>query len=198
MISEIIDNVNKHMDSEKACHISQAIKPLSWDIVVKHLQECADEKYAGTPNGILSYQLNEAEEIPEVKIVIDEFNKDLNLKIFDAHIFTSFTTQRHETTKHVDDHNVLLWSLSGNMKVNLYPTMNDDEPFYSEEFEQGDLVYIPADMPHDITPTGARALLSFGIEVEPGKNYKREVDNPYIKLSKEEEKDGQETPTETN
>ena len=194
VIEEIYDNINKHMDSGKACQIPQAIRPLPWDIVVKHLQECADEKYAGTPNGILSYQLNEAEEIPEIKVAMDEFNDHLNLKIFDAHIFTSFTTTKKNSSKHIDDHNVLIWSLTGNMKVKLYPTMADgEEPFYNEEFGKGDLVFIPADMPHEIEPTGARALVSFGIEVEPGKNYKRELTNPYIKKgmnneSKEESK----------
>jgi ribosomal protein L16 Arg81 hydroxylase len=189
-MQDVYDTLNKHMEENKACHLSKVIRPLPWEIVVKHLQECADEKYAGTPNGILSYQLNEAEEIPEVKVAIDEFNDNLDLKIFDAHIFTSFTTTRKNSSKHIDDHNVLLWSLTGNMKVNLYPTMNDgEEPFYSEVFEKGDLVFIPADMPHEIEPTGARALVSFGIEVEPGKNYKREVTNPYIKR---ETKDGTE------
>lgn len=176
----MIETINRNIEDEKACHIPHAIEPFGWEVVVKHLQECADEKYAGTPNGILSYQLNEAEEIPEVKRAIEYLNEELKLKIFDAHIFASFTTKT-ANKKHVDDHNVLLWSITGDMIVHLYPTMNDEDSFYNVLLEKGDLFYIPADVPHSVEPIGPRAVVSFGIEVEEGVKYKREVDNPYVK-----------------
>jgi hypothetical protein len=181
----MIDIINKHIDNKKAVHIKKGIEPFGWPIVIRHLQECADQKYAGTPTGKMNFQLYQAEEIPEVKQVIDYLNEDLSLKIFDAHIFTSFS-KKLEGKKHSDNHNVMLWSITGNMIVNLYDDIESQVPFYSEEFNQGDLVYIPADMVHSVQPTGARALVSFGIEVEPGKYFNSEIDNPYFKITKED------------
>ena len=175
IIEEIYDNINKHIDSKKACHVPLAIKPVEWDIVLKHLQECADGKYSGGATSVLNFVLEQAEEISEIQLVMDSLNEQLNLKVFDAKIFTSLTTKREEKTKQAVHSNTLLWSLTGNMKVNLYPTMAyNEDPFYSEDFEKGDLLFIPADMPHEIEPTGANAMVSFGIEVEPGTKYKLE------------------------
>jgi mannose-6-phosphate isomerase-like protein (cupin superfamily) len=184
----MIDIINKHIQSQKGVHIKKGIEPFGWNIVIRHLQECADEVYAGMPNGKMNFQLYQAEEIPEVKTVIDYLNEDLDLKIFDAHIFTSFT-KTIAAKKHADNHNVLLWSITGNMIVNLFDSMESEEPFYSEQFNQGDLVYIPADMLHSVQPTGARALVSFGIEVAPGKLFNSEIDNPYFKIKKDKGND---------
>ena len=179
----MIEHINKHIEEQKAVHIKRGIQPFDWEIIVKHLQQCADGDYAGTPNGILSYQLNEAEEIPEVKKVMDYLNEELSLKIFDAHIFVSFT--RSKTGKiHTDNHNVIIWAITDNMKVHLYG--DDDEPFYTEEFKKGDIVFIPQDMRHRIEATGARALVSFGIEVETGVRYNSPIDNPYTKIKGKE------------
>lgn len=183
MINEIVDTINKHIDSGKACYVPQAIVPITWDLVVKHLQECADGKYKGGSNGVLSFQLGDAEQIPQVEVVMDSLNEHLNLKIFDATIFASFTTERQEKTKQAVHSNLLIWSLTGDMCVNLYPSMAyDEEPFYSVELNKGDLMFIPAEMPHEIDPTAARALVAFGIEVESGKNY--------IEVEDKEELDG--------
>lgn len=176
----MFDTINQHIQDGKALHIRRAVNPPGWDIVVNHLQGCADGEYAGVPYGILSYQLNQAEEIPEIKKAIDYFNTHLALKIFDAHIFTSFTTST-ETQKHIDNHNVLIWSISGNMLVHLYEDY-ESEPYYTVEFEKGDMVYIPADVIHRVEPLGARALVSFGIEVSPGVLYNSPLDNVYEKV----------------
>lgn len=176
IIEEIYDNINKHIASNKACHVPLAIRPVEWDIVLNHLQQCADGKYTGGAEGVLVFKLEQAEEIPEIKLVMDSLNEQLNLKVFDAKIFTSFTTKREQKTKQAVHSNTLLWSLTGNMKVNLYPTMAyNEDPFYSEVFEKGDLIFIPADMPHEIEPIGANAMVSFGIEVEPGTKYNLET-----------------------
>lgn len=185
-MTEMIEAINKHIASKKGVHIKKAIQPFGWDVVVKHLQECADEKYAGVPYGTLSYQLNQAEEIPDVRLVMDYLNDEIDLKIFDAHIFTSFTLGS-PTKVHDDNHNVLLWSISGNMDVELYDETSED-PWHVAEFNAGDLFYIPAKVRHRVKVKGARALVSFGMEVAPGENYiDGEVTNPYYK---KEEKDG--------
>jgi mannose-6-phosphate isomerase-like protein (cupin superfamily) len=176
----MIEIINKHIDEGKAVHIKKGIQPFGWDVVVKHLRECADEIYAGTPNGTLSYQLNQAEEIEDVKKVIEYLNKDMTLKIFDAHIFTSFTTKK-KAVAHTDNHNVLLWAITGNMTINLLDDIDSEECYYTEELKPGDIVYIPADMPHRIDAQGERALVSFGIEVEEGVKYNSPVTNPYTK-----------------
>jgi len=187
----MIDIINDHIDKGKSVHIKKAVQPFGWDVVVKHLRECADEKYAGTPNGILSYQLNQAEEVEEVKRVIDYLNEDLSLKIFDAHIFVSFTT-RTEKKAHTDNHNVLIWAISDNMEIDLFDTNDSEEPFYSDNFNKGDMVFIPADMSHRINPTGERALVSFGIEVQEGVRYNSPIDNPYIKKEQGKNESSQE------
>lgn len=180
----MIESINKHIEAVKAVHIKKGIEPFGWDVVVKHLQQCADGEYAGTPNGILSYQLNQAEEVESVKMVMDYFNEGLTLKIFDAHIFPTFIKKKGSI--HTDNHNVIIWSITGNMVVNLFD-VDSDEPFYSEEFDKGDLFYIPADVRHSIDSTGARALVSFGIEVAPDVKYNSEITNPYVKINKETE-----------
>jgi mannose-6-phosphate isomerase-like protein (cupin superfamily) len=179
----MIDIINKHIKEHKGVHIKKAIEPFGWDIVVNHLQQCADGDYCGRPKDILSYELNEAEEIPEVKRVMDYLNKELDLKIFDAHIFTSFT-KKVKGALHADNHNVLVWSISGNMMIHLYDPQ-DDEPFYSAELNKGDMVFIPADLPHKIEALGARALVSYGIEVAEGVKFNSEITNPYVKVQKE-------------
>lgn len=179
--SEMIDLINQHIDDGKALHISQAVAPFSWEVVVNHLQACADGEYFGTPYDNLGYQLNQAEEIPEVRKIMDYFNDKLKLKIFDAHIFTSLT-KKSKTAVHTDNHNVLLWSISGNMLVHLYDDI-DTDPFYTIEFNKGDLVYIPADVLHRIEPLGARAVVSFGVEVSPGVFYNSDITNPYTKIN---------------
>jgi hypothetical protein len=186
----MIEHINKHITEGKAVHIKKAIQPFGWDVVVDHLQKCADEVYAGIPNGILSYQLNEAEEIPEVKQVIEYLNKDLFLKIFDAHMFVAF--KKREGVVHSDNHNVIIWAISDNMKIHLYGE-NEEEPFYSEEFCKGDMVFIPEDMPHRIETTGARAQVSFGIEVAPGLKYNSPIDNPYVKVNKNDQENDKPT-----
>jgi mannose-6-phosphate isomerase-like protein (cupin superfamily) len=180
----MIDAINKHIENGKAVHIKKAIEPFSWDVVVKHLQQCADGDYAGTPNGILSYQLNQAEEVEDVKRVMDYLNEGLSLKIFDAHIFPTFIKKTGAV--HSDNHNVVIWSITGNMVVNLFDE-DSDEPFYTDSFDKGDIFYIPADVKHSIDSTGARALVSFGIEVAPDVKYNSEITNPYVKIKKEEE-----------
>ena len=183
--SAMFDIINQHIVDGKALHIHKAVIPPSWEIVVNHLQACADGEYHGGPYGALGYQLNQAEEIPEVKQAIDYFNANLSLKIFDAHIFTSFT-KSSVTKKHIDNHNVIIWSVSGNMIVHLYDDYESD-PFYSVEFDKGDIMYIPADVIHRVEPTGARALVSFGVEVAPGVMYNSTPDNPYKKVIHDQE-----------
>lgn len=183
----MIDKINEHIESAKAIHIKKAIEPFGWDVVVKHLQQCADGDFAGAPNGILSYQLNEAEEVEGVKQVIEYLNHDISLKIFDAHIFVAFTKSA-SGKRHIDNHNVLIWAISDNMVVHLYGD-DEEDPFYSEEFRKGDMVFIPENMPHRIETTGARALVSFGIEVAPGVKYNSPIDNPYVKVSRDDQED---------
>jgi mannose-6-phosphate isomerase-like protein (cupin superfamily) len=196
-MSDMIDIINKHIENKKGTHIKNAIAPFGWDVVVKHLQECADEKYAGVPYGTLSYQLNQAEEVPYVRKVMDYLNDELDMKIFDAHIFTSFTLQS-PTKVHADNHNVLLWSITGDMEVELWDDAERD-PFYVEEFNKGDLFYIPAMVKHRVKVTGPRALVSFGLEVAEGQNYiDDKVDNPYYKKENEKEEDGTDVTKESN
>lgn len=174
----MIEVINKHIADKKGVHVKKGIKPFDWEVVVDHLQKCADEERAGVPYGTLSYQLNEAEHIEEVKTIMDYLNEELSLKIFDAHIFTSFT-KKSPTSRHRDNHNVLLWAISDNMNVKLYDDV-DDTPWYDAPLERGDVFYIPANVEHKIEVSGARALVSFGIEVEPGVNYiGGVVSNPY-------------------
>jgi uncharacterized RmlC-like cupin family protein len=183
----MIEHINRHILEKKALHIKKGIEPISWELVVEHLQKCADGERYGGPSGILSYQLNEAETIPEVKRAMNYLNEELLLKIFDAHIFVSFT-KTAQGKLHTDNHNVIIWGVSDNMKVHLYGE-GEDEPFYSEEFNKGDVVYIPADMPHRIEALGARALVSFGIEVADGVKYNSPIDNPYVKVYKDDQED---------
>lgn len=184
----MIEIINKHIDAGKAVHIKKGIQPFGWDVVVKHLRECADEIYSGTPNGILSYQLNQAEEIEDVKKVIEYLNKDMTLKIVDSRIFTSFTT-RKDAVPTADKRNMLLWAITGNMTINL---LDDDseESYYKEELTPGDIVYIPADMPHRIDAHGERALVSFGIEFQEDVGYNLETTKQFKKDgNNESEKD---------
>ena len=68
------------------------------------------------------------------------------------------------------------------MLVHLYDDI-DADPFYTIEFNKGDLVYIPADVLHRIEPLGARAVVSFGVEVSPGVFYNSDITNPYTKIN---------------
>lgn len=180
----MIDIINKHIESKKGVHIKKGIQPFGWDVVVDHLQKCADEERVGAPYGTLSYQLNQAEEIEDVKKVIDYLNEDLSLKIFDARIFTSFTKKSPPQHRR-DNHNVLLWAVTDNMNVKLYDD-ESDEPWYDETLLKGDVFYIPANIEHKIEVSGARALVSFGIEVEPGIKYiDGVVNNPYYTKGQE-------------
>lgn len=178
-MNEVVEVINKHIDLKEGVHIKRAIQPFGWEIVLEHLQRCADQEYAGIPNGKMSFQLNQAEEIEDVKKCIEFLNEDLSLKIFDAHIFTSFTSKR-DIQPHKDNHNVLLWALTENMRVQLFDD-EEETPWYDKELEPGDMFYIPANLDHKVEVTGSRALVSFGIEVSPGENYlDGVVDNPYI------------------
>lgn len=161
---ELQDNekqrLNEAMVNESWLFMEDAMPvEFGWDLPVYYLQHCADHEI-GRPIGIMSYQLEGAENIKDINGVIEGLNKHLRNKVIDADIFLSFAKRSTSHPPHIDHHNVLLWQVLGVAEITVYVNGNK----ITRELKQGDMVYLPWNQEHEVTPVTARATVSFGLE----------------------------------
>lgn len=162
-----MDDVTKNMlreamEKELWLFCEEAIPvEFGWDLPALYLGYCADNEI-GKPNGILSYQLEEAHRIKDIMKVYDELNEHLHLKVIDADIFLTFKKNTNTFGPHVDNHNVLLWQTNGKADITVW---NTEETKVTRTMDVGDIAFIPWWQKHEITnPHGPRATVSFGLE----------------------------------
>jgi quercetin dioxygenase-like cupin family protein len=152
--------LNEAMVNESWLFMEDAMPvDFGWDLPVYYLQYCADNEI-GSPNGIMSYQLQGAENIKDINGVIEELNKHLRHKVNGADILLSFAKRSVSQPLDTEPHNVLLWQVLGVAELTVFIDGNK----ITRELNQGDMVYLPWNQEHEVTPVTARATVSFGLE----------------------------------
>lgn len=92
-----------------------------------------------------------AERIKRVQYILKKLN------LVHAHLYISLLENSPTFGKHSDGVDVWFWQVRGSSKW----TINDKKEYILKE---GDLIYIPKKIPHNVTPLGPRAGISMSYE----------------------------------
>lgn len=152
----MIERVNELVNEGKPCFVSKAIQPtFDWNVVVNHLAYCADNDY-GEPIGILNYKLVGASEIPQIKIVVDYLNENLDKTIIGADIITTLKSS-DDNIVYSGKNDVILWNVIGFSEL----VIKDGD---SRQLEPGDIIFVPRETEYIVKPESPRAFVLFSLE----------------------------------
>lgn len=123
----------------------------SWDKILFNLDYSSlnNEKIKNTSRGF--FVSHNAQRIPEVQNVL----KNLNLKI--AHLYINILQNSPTFGEHKDVVDVWFWQAKGST---VWVIENKEEYL----LEEGDLIYIPKGILHNVIPLGPRAGISMSYE----------------------------------
>ncbi len=165
MISENIKNdLNRSLVNQSWLVLEDALTPeFGWDLPVYYLQYCADNEI-GTPIGLMSYQLSNAQNIKDINYYLEQLNTFLRRKIVAADILLSFGSK---STGNISiDKDIIFWQALGKAKIEL----ELENTKITKEINQGDLIYLSSQDKYQIIPVTARATIAFFLEEEPNEN----------------------------
>jgi hypothetical protein len=108
--------------------------------------------------GLVTHETNDIEESKNIRQLIQKNNPDY---LVSGHLYISLSKVSKSFGKHNDTAYVWFWQCIGSTEWKVYET---EKLIFKYKLNPGDLIYIPKEMYHDVTPLTPRAGISFGIE----------------------------------
>jgi len=118
----------------------------SWEAILDNFNEAREKNSRIKHNNLDFFVTLIAEEIPEVKTVLQ------NLNLSFAHSYINLSRQGGTFGNHKDDTDVWFWQVKGKTQWIV------ENIIY--ELEEGDLIYVPAGIYHEVIPLGPRCGIS--------------------------------------
>lgn len=147
--------VNKHY------YFSNSSLPaVSWDSVIDCLNYNVKKKLhiESLPN--LGTVLYDCSVIPYITSLLNQFSELDNTVGATVHAYISFLENSHGSGRHKDTSDVLYWQAIGTTKW----VIEDRGIMYYYTLQHNDLIYVPRDTYHTVTPVTPRVGISFGLD----------------------------------
>jgi len=152
----MIEKVNELINEGKPCYVSMAIQPtFDWNAVVNHLAYCADNGY-GEPIGILNYKLVGGGELPQIKIVMEYLNENLDKTVLGADVVATLKST-DDNIVYSGKNDVIVWNVIGVSTL----IIKDGE---SRQLNPGDIIFVPKETEYIVKPESPRAFVLFSLE----------------------------------
>ncbi len=133
----------------------------NWETIIKNIDNNISKNLHVRPFenfGLVTHETEDIEESKKIRELIKENNPEYFVS---GHLYVSLSKFSKSFGKHNDTAYVWFWQCIGSTQWKVYETGN---LILKYTLNPGDLIYIPKEMYHDVTPLSPRAGISFGIE----------------------------------
>jgi ribosomal protein L16 Arg81 hydroxylase len=139
---------------------NSSLPAVSWDSVIGCLNYNVKEKLhiKSFPN--LGIVLHDCSVIPYVASLLKQFSELDNTVGATVHAYISLLENSDGSGRHKDTSDVLYWQAIGTTKW----VVEDKGVTHSYMLQHNDVIYVPRDMYHTVTPITPRVGISFGLD----------------------------------
>jgi ribosomal protein L16 Arg81 hydroxylase len=122
----------------------------SWETCLENFDKSVLENDLIKYNGMGYFVSHRAHTINQVRLVLED------LKLTSAHLYMNITAHGGSNGNHVDQDDVYFWQAQGRTRWQF-------DGGYEYLLEPGDLIFVPADVYHNVIPLGPRIGISMSL-----------------------------------